>query len=144
MCIKKDTKQTEKVTKEPNDIQVYSSLINLLKHLQKICCYSEIEIDKSLLKEPEEIKLAALIEEKQQNAERFMKDHKYLEQLIDASELHGPVNDFMDNVKILDVVDNKIKNNRLLLLQKAYVLFNKVANMSLLQEDNTKKKGKTK
>lgn len=86
-------------------------------------------INKQYLTEPAEIALAQLIEEKTKSTQ----SHHYEQILKELATLKQPVYNFFDHVMVM-VDDEKIKNNRLILLSKLRGLFLQVADISLLQK----------
>ena len=91
-----------------------------------------IQIDESLFDQNEK----ALFDTINQ-AESFVKEQldegKYKESLLKLAELKQVVNQFFDNVMI-NVDDEKLKNNRLALITKLRNLFLLIADISLLQK----------
>jgi glycyl-tRNA synthetase beta chain len=94
-------------------------------------------VDKNLLQEKAEIKLAEEIEKAIQQSEEIFNDErlpqyrKYLDALKTLAKLRKPVDQLFDETMIM--VDNKkIRNNRLALLIKLRKLFLQIADISFL------------
>jgi glycyl-tRNA synthetase beta chain len=90
------------------------------------------EVDQNLLVEQAEKNLFAALEAKQEQNENFLSRKAYQELLIDLASLNGPISQFFDDVLVM-AEDDKLRYNRLALLQRIRNLFIKVADISLLQ-----------
>jgi glycyl-tRNA synthetase beta chain len=89
-------------------------------------------LEKKLLREESEIKLAQLITEKSEQTDQLAKSADYIALLRNLAELQQPVDDFFDHVMVM-VEDEALCVNRLLLLSKLRELFLQVADISLVQ-----------
>jgi len=88
-------------------------------------------IDNQLLTETAEIQLATLLNDKQTIVAPLFEKHDYQTALTELADLRPAVDIFFDEVLVMDK-DEKIKNNRLNLLNQLRQLFLEVADISLL------------
>jgi glycyl-tRNA synthetase beta chain len=88
-------------------------------------------LDKNLLKESAEIKLAELIVAKEERIKQLAQAAEYVALLQDLAELQQSIDDFFDHVMVM-VEDKEVCANRLLLLSKLRELFLQVADISLI------------
>ena len=89
------------------------------------------EIDASLLVETAEKDLAAAISDKQKDVAPLFASKQYKEALSSLASLRDTVDTFFDDVMVM-TDDERLKNNRLALLQQLRQLFLEVADISLL------------
>ncbi|MEE8564040.1 MAG: glycine--tRNA ligase subunit beta [Atribacterota bacterium] len=89
----------------------------------------ENEIDQSLLKEKAELNLYHNYESIYPRTKEFIfnKEYKKIFKLLE--DLCGPVDEFFDQVLVMDK-DNDIRKNRIALIKKIGILFNQVADLS--------------
>jgi len=90
-----------------------------------------VVLSESLLQEESEINLAKAVLEKTEKAERFLSNSDYMGLLTDLSSLRELVDQFFDQVMVM-VDDERVRQNRLSLLNQLRQLFLKVADISLL------------
>ncbi len=88
-------------------------------------------VDTSLLQEDAEQALAKAISEKQIQVQPLFDQRNYQEALSSLASLRIVVDNFFDHVMVM-AEDEKLKNNRLALLQKLRALFFEVADISYL------------
>lgn len=86
----------------------------------------------SLLKMPEEVKLATHVVVLQDKLAPMFAERNYQEALVELASLRDVVDEFFANVMVMDE-DPAVRNNRLTLLSQLRELFLKVADISLLQ-----------
>lgn len=87
-----------------------------------------IDFDKSLLNVVEN-NLTTSIEKASDNIEKLLKDDSYSEALTELAKLKDPIDDFFENVLIMDK-DEKLKNNRLKILNAFVDVFANIADFS--------------
>lgn len=88
-------------------------------------------VDKNLLQEDAEKSLATAIESKQKDVQPLFNQRNYKEALTSLATLRQVVDTFFDDVMVM-ADDEKLKNNRLALLQQLRALFFEVADISYL------------
>lgn len=93
---------------------------------------SEQAIDASLFDSNQEKNLAKALEEKALAVQPYLENRDYTQVLQELSTLQHVIDDFFDNVMVMDEDKNK-RANRLALLIKLRQLFLSVADISLLQ-----------
>ena len=86
----------------------------------------------SVLKMPEEVKLATHVVVLQEKLAPMFADRNYKEALVELASLREVVDEFFANVMVMDE-DQVVRINRLTLLSQLRELFLKVADISLLQ-----------
>ncbi len=107
------------------------------KRVQNILIKSEIpippdaEFEANLLVEPAEIALAKAIKEHERQIGPLIERWQYTDALKILASLKEPIDAFFDSVMVM-VEDNKLRNNRLKLLNHLRALFLKIADISLL------------
>jgi glycyl-tRNA synthetase beta chain len=89
------------------------------------------ELNVTLLQEDAEKVLAERIIGKEKLVKTFCAEKNYVAALKTLAELKEPVDKFFDKVMVM-VEDEKLRNNRLLLLSKLHALLSSVADISLL------------
>ena len=89
----------------------------------------ENEIDQSLLKEKAELNLYHNYESIYPRTKEFIFDKEYKKIFKLLEDLCGPVDEFFDQVLVMDK-DNDIRRNRIALIKKIGILFNQVADLS--------------
>lgn len=90
------------------------------------------EVNSSYLKETAEINLNKVLLDKSTELKPLFTTKEYDNILKKLASLQRPIDNFFDSVMVM-AEDNNLKNNRLLLLKKIQLLFNKVADISELQ-----------
>ncbi len=90
-------------------------------------------VQESLLMEESERKLYHSICGIKETVEALVKEANYLEALSILATLRGDIDSFFDKVMVM-VEDNKLRENRLALLQSIAALFLKVADLSRLRQ----------
>ncbi len=88
-------------------------------------------LDKSLLREKEELDLAECCRELRENLKPHLRDRQYETVLEELSTLHSPVENFFDKV-LVQCEDEALRRNRLALLAELHELLRSVADLSLL------------
>ena len=86
----------------------------------------------SVLKTPEEVKLATHVVVLQDKLAPMFAERNYQEALVELASLRDIVDEFFANVMVMDE-DQAVRINRLTLLSQLRELFLKVADISLLQ-----------
>lgn len=94
-------------------------------------------VDSSALAEDAEKELAAKIPQTVELVESFRRDKKYDEALLEISRLRGPVDKFFDKVMVM-VDDERVRANRLALLQTLLKEFSTIADFSEIVTEGTK------
>jgi glycyl-tRNA synthetase beta chain len=89
-------------------------------------------VDKALLQEPAEQALYHALQAKSGSAKALLERQAYQEFLLSLAELNQPISAFFDSVMVM-CDDEKLKLNRLALLQNLRNLFLEVADISVLQ-----------
>jgi glycyl-tRNA synthetase beta chain len=87
----------------------------------------------NLLTEPLELTLAEQLMAKEKVFTKFYAQQKYTEALKELADLKTPIDNFFDKVMVM-IEDEKVRNNRLALLNQIRNLFTKIADISLLQK----------
>ena len=112
------------ITQDNELLQLYKRLNNILKAADIDLIRSEI--DKTLLQANSEIDLYQYITDNQNKFDQLYKDKEYIEFLNHISGITPYLSDFFDNVMV-NVDDDKIRLNRLALLQMVNNLLQKFA-----------------
>ncbi len=92
------------------------------------------EIHVSLFEDPEEGILFEACEDVQGHVAKLISDNRYLEALSKMVRLRVPVDDFFDNVMVM-VEDERVRKNRLALLDRISGLFLKIADFTRIVTD---------
>ncbi|NHB90183.1 glycine--tRNA ligase subunit beta [Photorhabdus tasmaniensis] len=90
------------------------------------------KVSASVLKAPEEVRLATHLVVLQDKLAPLFAEGRYQEALVELASLREVVDAFFDNVMVMDE-DQQVRVNRLTLLSELRDLFLKVADISLLQ-----------
>ena len=90
------------------------------------------EVDSGLFKEQAETALHSALENLFGEVEKMFVQHEYEQALNKLADLRQPVDQFFDDVMVMDK-NEKLKNNRIALLSKIDSLFMQVADFSRLQ-----------
>lgn len=90
------------------------------------------KVNPSLLEQTEEHTLADLLGKQSKVVEQFIKNNQYTEALVSLATLQKPIDAFFDHV-LVNVENEKLRQNRLALLMNLRNLFLEIADISLLQ-----------
>ncbi len=101
--------------------------------LKKIKGELPTKIDKTLLKEKAEIELHKILTELENKVQGLIDEALYQSALTLLSSLRESVDQFFDDVMVM-TDDEKLKNNRIALLNKLHSLFLQIADISKLQK----------
>jgi len=91
------------------------------------------KIDKNLLEEKAEKELYQTLTDLDDKVQNLIDATKYQDALAELSTLRKPVDQFFDDVMVM-ADDEKLKNNRIALLNKLHGLFLQIADISKLQK----------
>jgi glycyl-tRNA synthetase beta chain len=109
-------------------------LIILHKRLRNIIKdYSSFNLSENLLKEPEEKLLFDVFKESKEKIEEHILSDNYLEACSQIAEMKPIIDNFFDNILVM-AKDEKVKENRVALLQRIDELLSKVTDFSVLME----------
>ena len=100
--------------------------------LKKVKDAIPAQVDSTLFSEPQERALYQELNEQLEQAELLFSEGEYAAALSLLAGLRESVDDFFDNVMVMDK-DDRLRNNRLALLNQLRTLFLKAADVSLLQ-----------
>ncbi|MGD8641289.1 MAG: glycine--tRNA ligase subunit beta [Gammaproteobacteria bacterium] len=103
-------------------------IANILKKIDKV----DSKINESLLQESAEKDLYQTLQQLTGTVTPLFEQRDYQQALSELARLREPVDRFFDDVMVM-VDDDKLKNNRLVLLQSLRSLFLQVADLSRLQ-----------
>jgi glycyl-tRNA synthetase beta chain len=103
-------------------------IANILKKIDKV----DSKINESLLQESAEKDLYQTLQQLTGTVTPLFEQRDYQQALSELARLREPVDRFFDDVMVM-VDDDKLKNNRLALLQSLRSLFLQVADLSRLQ-----------
>ena len=118
--------------KLPN-AQALAAANKRIRNILKKIDHNEInQIDTSLFKEDAESNLHQALEKMSNDVEELFAKHEYEHALNKLANLRKPVDDFFDDVMVLDN-NETLKANRIALLAKIDSLFMQVADLSRLQ-----------
>ncbi len=90
--------------------------------------FSSTEVDPSLLEKEQEKKLLEAVSSIEEKVKRLVEEGNYQEALTELASLKQTVDEFFDNVLVMDKDEAK-KNNRLSLLNRIARLFAKIADL---------------
>lgn len=124
--IKNRIKAIEELYNQPIFRKILNSsnrVLNLSKNNE------ETEIDQLLLKEKAELNLYHNYESIYPRTKEFISNKEYKKVFKLLGDLCEPVNEFFDQVLVMDK-DNNIRKNRIALIKKIGILFNQVADLS--------------
>jgi glycyl-tRNA synthetase beta chain len=117
--------------------QIWQNLVAVVERTFNIGknCTIHGEVNEDLLEEEEERKLWAVYRIEKENLFKYVKPRRYEELSIEYNEAFAePVHDFFEKV-FVNVEDEKVKNNRLLLVKKVNELYvEKIANLAFIVE----------
>jgi glycyl-tRNA synthetase beta chain len=94
--------------------------------------YRRIDVDESLLNEPQEMALAGSLEEIGNLVSELLHEERYEEAMGALSRLRRPVDDFFDKVTV-NTDDVQLRENRLRLLARIRDTMNRVADFSQIE-----------
>ncbi|WP_395496604.1 glycine--tRNA ligase subunit beta [Arsenophonus endosymbiont of Lipoptena cervi] len=116
-------------------LEVSEALIISNKRIANILNQANEKLNKNIITSmlilPEEVNLASRVMILQTKLESFFANKKYKSALIELAALRGVIDDFFDNVMIMDS-KQILRINRLTLLNQLYSLFLRIGNISLL------------
>ncbi|MBA7591803.1 Glycine--tRNA ligase beta subunit [subsurface metagenome] len=125
-----DIKHRIKAIKELYDQPVFRKILNSSNRVLNLSKdYEETEINKSLLKEKAELNLYHKYESIYPQTKEFIANKEYKKVFKLLGDLCEPVDEFFDQVLVMDK-DNNIRKNRIALIKKIGILFNQVADLS--------------
>lgn len=126
--VEKKTITLEKIAKEAG----FEDLVNLVKRVENISKSHKNEtVDETLLKEEQEISLNSFSLQLEKDSVEYLDSKKYAEYLLKILDNKDIINNFFDNVMVMDK-DEKIKENRLSLLKKLYKNLSRIADIKLI------------
>lgn len=123
----KAVKQFKSLPEAENLASAYKRINNILSKADNF----DKNINESLLKEDEEVKLFNVLKNVDVKVSKLYSDSNYTEALSALSELKDPVDNFFENVMV-NAEDVNIKNNRLALLNNLHEIIAKTADISVL------------
>ena len=124
--VKNRIKAIEELYNQPVFRKILSSSNRVLNLSKK---YEETEIDQSLLKEKAELSLYHNYENIYPRTKEFIYNKEYKRVFKLLGDLCEPVDEFFDQVLVMDK-DKDIRKNRIALIKKIGILFNQVADLS--------------
>ena len=89
--------------------------------------------DAALFETEQETELFNKVESKESEIQPLIQNCDYRNILVSLADLKDPINNFFDHVMVM-TENEKVRLNRLSLLNRVYQLFIKVADVSVLQE----------
>ncbi len=90
------------------------------------------DVDRSVLRQPEEMVLAADLDDIGERARRFLAEERFEEAMAELARLRQPVDAFFDKVTVNTDVP-ELRENRLRLLSRIRATMNQVADFSLIE-----------
>jgi glycyl-tRNA synthetase beta chain len=125
-----DIKHRIKAIKELYNQPIFRKILNSSNRVLNLSKNNEeTEIDKSLLKEKAELNLHHNYESIYPRTKEFICKKEYKKVFKLLGDLCEPVDEFFDQVLVMDK-DNNIRKNRIALIKKIGILFNQVADLS--------------
>ncbi|TYB33517.1 MAG: glycine--tRNA ligase subunit beta, partial [Flexistipes sinusarabici] len=115
--------------KDGEDFEVIATSYKRINNILKKAGWQRTDYDISLFQYDFESKLDAAIKEKESRINVFINNEEYKPAIDELLGLRRVVDDFFDNVMVMDK-DEKIKNNRLSLLNSLKSVFDIVADLS--------------
>jgi len=94
--------------------------------------YRSIDLDRSVLREPEEVALAEGLDKIGSHASGLAREERFEEAMAELARLRRPVDEFFDKVTV-NTDDAKLRENRLRLLARIRATMNQVADFSLIE-----------
>ena len=111
----------------------YRRAVNIVRiEDRKEGSYRRIDVDESLLNEPQEMALAGSLEEIGNLVSELLHEERYEEAMGALSRLRRPVDDFFDKVTV-NTDDVQLRENRLRLLARIRDTMNRVADFSQIE-----------
>ena len=107
----------------------FKRMKNILRQASEAGKAASAALDTSLLSEPAEKELAGLMPETAKRVERLRAERNYAGALIEISRLRPAVDTFFDRVMVM-VDDERVRANRLALLQRLLKEFSTIADFS--------------
>jgi len=132
--LKKVKKILDALVKFKNN-QKYNSLVIALKRVYNILknVKAKIKVDETLFLQPQEKILYQVSKEVAFKIKNLLKQQEYLSCLEELTNLIDPINQFFDNVLVMDK-EEKVKNNRLAILENICDMLKEIADFSKLIE----------
>jgi len=125
-----DIKNRIKDIEELYDQPIFGKILNSSNRVLNLSKnYEETEINESLLKEKAELNLYHKYESIYPQTKEFICNKEYKKVFKLLGDLCEPVDEFFDQVLVMDK-DNNIRKNRIALIKKIGILFNQVADLS--------------
>ncbi len=125
-----DIKHRIKVIEELCNQPIFGKILNSSSRVLNLSKNSEeTEIDRSLLKEKAEVRLYHNYENIYPRIKEFISNKEYKKVFNLLGDLCEPVDEFFDQVLVMDK-DEEIRKNRISLIKKIGILFNQVADLS--------------
>jgi len=125
-----DIKNRIKVIEELYNQPIFGKIINSSSRVLNLSKNNEeTEIDRSLLKEKAELSLYHNYEGIYSRTKEFIYNKEYKKVFKLLGDLCEPVDEFFDQVLVMDQ-DKEIRKNRISLIKKIGILFNQVADLS--------------
>jgi len=125
-----DIKHRIKAIEELCNQPIFGRIINSSSRVLNLSKNSEeTEIDRSLLKEKAEVSLYHNYENIYPRIKEFISNKEYKKVFNLLGDLCEPVDEFFDQVLVMDK-DEEIRKNRISLIKKIGILFNQVADLS--------------
>lgn len=125
-----DIKHRIKVIEELCNQPIFGKILNSSSRVLNLSKNSEeTEIDRSLLKEKAEVRLYHNYENIYPRIKEFISNKEYKKVFNLLGDLCKPVDEFFDQVLVMDK-DEEIRKNRISLIKKIGILFNQVADLS--------------
>ncbi len=109
--------------------QAFRRTVNIFKQAGDRGAGTDVDPDK--LAEPQEKALLDALEDVTSRADKLLSQGDYEKALEIMAELAGPIDDFFDNVRVLDA-DEELSANRLALLRSVDALFRRVADFKII------------
>jgi glycyl-tRNA synthetase beta chain len=136
-----DTKCLESIHNSRNNrdfvemTEIYNRINNILRQGKQK--YEKIlvnkELDKTLLKQQEEILLLEKLEHAQQRIKNFYQQKDFKKIIEEIIILKPVINNFFDKVLVFDT-DEKVALNRVLILDKTFQIFNYIGRLEFIQQ----------
>ena len=125
-----DIKHRIKAIEELYNQPIFGKILNSSSRVSNLSKNSEeTEIDRSLLKEKAELSLYHNYESIYPRTKEFIYNKEYKKVFKLLGDLCEPVDEFFDQVLVMDQ-DSNIRKNRIALIKKIGILFNQVADLS--------------
>ena len=125
-----DIKHRIKAIEELYNQPIFGKILNSSSRVLNLSKNSEeTEIDRSLLKEKAEVRLYHNYENIYPRIKEFISNKEYKKVFNLLGDLCKPVDEFFDQVLVMDK-DEEIRKNRISLIKKIGILFNQVADLS--------------